>query len=850
MNTLPLLALGQRIGIHPDDRVTLSYYNDTTEWTPLKVPLKLADALTLQLVKQEQNVYLMVNETVDQMRSKRGVEADIIRLRAIWADLDVKDGGMPSYEAARSVIDMLSDVLNCRPTAIVHSGHGLQPYWEVDDGHMDEENRPYVAGVLRRWGMLVQRFAEIEGGKADSVYDLPRVLRAPGSVNFKVVNEPVPTDMETDEWTHPITLREIEEVVEAYGFERNDQEIETWTEFSAPDSWEPAAYDCMWVQTVASQISTAQPDSRHPWLVAMATKIESAARFGCVTDETYGYLVRLLDAKFSDLLASGNPPRALAPGEVNTAFKWARARVAAFSDVKFRAELDYHQHKGLVAVPDLPKESPEESQHYVVTPTSTDGSVALAIDRPKEVVSIVLGDELFAHTEVANAERLARAVHHTHIFVPSLGWHVWDNGKYVKDDEGTIVRAAIQSIRDFTETDPSPAGIQWGKKSYSHRVLTATIRIAESIPDLVVRTTKLDSEPMLLCTPGGIVDLADGSLRNARPETDFHTRQTIVTPQFGPMPLFEEFLQTTFGGTDETKDRIRYIQKLLGVGLIGEIRYQILPIFSGSGANGKSALMDIVAGVAGTYAAIMPENFLLESAKLEHSTEIARLRGVRFAISSETRPDGKFNESRVKMLTGETRLTGRAMRQDFFDFLATHTLFLLLNHPPAVKNGGDGFWRRARKIDFLNTVPEADRIEGLAESIVEQEGPAILQWMIEGAQLVMAEGLATPLSVELSTLNYRAEEDHIDAFLQDCTSKAPEAGFTVTALYATYAGWCKKNGEVPIASVALVRDLKSRINLTPWRTKSARGYKGLLIHEDFGEADSSAPGMKFGQVGG
>lgn len=840
MANQPILTLGERIGIAPGDRVTISYYNDTTEWTPVKVPLNLADSLASALTKQGQNVYLMVNETVEQMSSKRGTERDITKLRALWADLDVKEGGMPSWEAAHSVIHMLSDILNCHPTVVVMSGHGLQPYWEVEDGEINDGNRTYIAGVLKRWGMLVQRLAEIEGGKADSVYDLPRVLRAPGSTNFK--NTPVEVSMETDDWTHPVSIREVVEAVEAYGFINADIAVTGWDVVSDPSEWEPAVLDCMWSQTVASQISKAQPSARHPWLMAMATKIESAARNGCITEETYGELIKLLDAKFTALLSGGSEPRAATPGEVNTAFRWARARVASFSEVKLRAEVDYHSHK-LYAVPDLPKESEPAPVSYENGDPTTAGNLALVPD----LAPIVLDDQLFSYTDTANAERLARTAFGDFIFVPGLGWHAWDGGRYVKDEANSVIRAAIRSVREFADTDPSPQGLNWAQKSLSASSIAAAVRIAETVPEIVVPTTRLDADPLVLCTPGGIVSLMDGHLRDAVPGVDLHTRQTAVTPQFGPMPMFEAFLQQTFGGTDETTARIEYIQRLCGIGLIGEIRFQILPIFSGAGANGKSALLDMMAGVAGQYAAIMPENFLLESSKLEHSTEIFRLRGIRIAIASETRPDGKFNESRVKMLTGETRLSARAMRQDFIDFIASHTIFVALNHPPQVKSGGEGFWRRIRKIDFLNTVPAHERVEGLAEKIVEAEGPAILQWMIEGAQKVLKDGLTEPISIEMSTMSYRAEEDHIDSFLQDCTSPSPEAGFTTTALYATYAAWCRKNGELPITSTALMRDLKSRMNLTPFRTKSQRGYKGLLLHEDFGERDSSAPGMRFGQ---
>lgn len=846
MTEQPILQLGTRIGVDPDERVNVSYFNDTTQWTSLHVPLKLADSLAKALSDKGQNVYLMVNKTVDQLSTPRGTAEDIVKLRAIYADLDVKDNGLPSFEAAKNVIDMLSDIINCKPTVTVMSGHGLQPYWEVEDGEISDANRPYIAGVLRRWGQLVQRLAEVEGGKADNVYDLPRVLRAPGSFNVKDPANPIEVTMQIEEWTHPVSVAEIAEAVETYGFINDNFTVKELTVVSDPKTWEPAALDCMWSQTLAAQISQTNPTARHPWLLAMAIKIECAARHGCITEVTYAELVQLLEAKFMALISTGTTPRAPAPGEVNTAFRWARAQVASYSEVKLNDNVDYHQHK-LYAVPDLPFASgPEQLSSDASTSSApaVAGNLALA----PQFAPIVLEDEAFAYTDAANAERLSKMAIGKYIYVPSLGWHVWQDGKYVRDEESSVVRLAIDSMRRLPEEDSSKEALKWAQQSMSGRGISTAVKLAESVPELVVTTVNLDTDPLSLCTPGGIVSLVDGHLRQAQPEVDYNTRQTSVTPQFGPMPRFEKFLSQILGDVpSEAQERIEYIQKLFGVAAIGELRWQILPIFSGVGANGKSALLEIIAAVLGSYAAFMPENFLLDSGKTEHSTEIARLRGIRLAIASETRPDGKFNESRVKMLTGDGVLSARAMRQDFFDFKATHTLFMPLNHPPQVKSGGDGFWRRIRKIDFRYIVPQGERQEGFAQQVAEEEGPAILQWVIEGAQKVLRDGLQEPLSVELSTLSYRAEEDHVDIFLQDCTAPSPEAGFSVTELYGTYTAWCKKNGELPVTSVSLIRDLKTRMNLQPYRSKHARGYKGLIVFSNYGETDAEPP-VSFGKA--
>lgn len=819
----PIARLFEELGRTGTDRISLSYYNDTTEWTSQQVQVRFADALAATFVDKGLNVYLMVNPT-DGVLKGRGAATAVTALSALWADLDYKDGGLANYEAATEVIKMLSSMVNCQPVAIVHSGHGLQPYWAVEDGEISDSNRNYIMGVLKRWGQLVERVAEIQGGHVDSVYDLPRVLRAPGTVNFKDPSHPEPSTIEFTGWSRPLTILEIVETVEAYGFLNENLTVGEFKVIAPSSDWEPAEKDCVWAAQLFGEIASVSttPKSRHAWLVGKATRIEVAARNGCVTEATYEELVKLLSTKFEEILATSKQPRPPAPGEVSTAFAWARQLVSTFSDTKMADNLNYHKHKAqLYAVPDLPKESGTTA---TVSEFPTDGTLALA----PELVPIVLGDKSFRFTDAANSERLAAAAMNDYIFVPGLGWHVWEGGRYRPDEARSIIRLAIATARATANSEPSDASRQWALKSMSAGGVAAAVRLAESVPEIVVLSTKLDAEPLELCTPDGIVDLFTGNLRGAQPLVDLNTRQTAVSPKAGPHPMFDAFLKTSL----EDDERIKYMQSLFGITLIGELRYHILPVLSGAGANGKSALLDIGGGVLGDYSAVMPENFLLDGSKVEHSTEIFRLRGVRMAIASETRPDGKFNESRVKMLTGEPVLSARAMRENFVDFPATHTLFLALNHPPTVRSGGDGFWRRLRKIDFNHQVPEGERNPNLAAEIVAAEGPAILAWMVEGARRVLQEGLIEPESVLASTLEYRSEEDHIATWMRDCAEINPQSTLSSSSIYASYVGWCKVNTENPIPVVGFFRDLRQRFPMVPTKIGRERGYKGLFLYDD------------------
>ena len=824
-DTRPILELFTRLGKTESDKVTVCYFGPKNSWTSKMLPLANADIFAQTLTANGMNVYTMVNSVNEQTITSsagRGDVNDITRLNALWADLDYKDSGIGNEANARGIIEAVSSILNATPVAIVHSGHGLQPYWAISDGDIDEYNRSLVAGVSRRFGQLVQRVAEIYGGKVDNVSDLPRVLRAPGTINHKDADNPIPVRVEFNDYTYSLELSEVIEALESYGFVSDNTTVGEFVVVSPPEDWRVASENCAWTAQLVDTIDKANPKARHPWLVSTAIKLYASVRHGCFTEEGFSEAAKLVEAKFLDLLNSGER-RKPHPGEVQTAFRWAKALVSTFDEAKVASEVRNHAHRlHLASVPDLPKEQGSKQQ-------STVGSLALA-DEP---APISLPMDAFKYTDVANAERLADHAKGKFIFVPDLGWYRWDKSAYVPDTAKSVDRLAAEAALAFGATDATKAGMEWAKKSLSRSAINAAVSLAESVPDIVVLAHELDSRPLELCTPNGIVDLTTGELRPADPTADFNTMQTTVAPAKTATPLWEEFLKLVI--TDE--DRISYIQELLGVALIGEVRWHVLPVLVGTGANGKSTLLDIASKVLGSYSKTMPENFLLDTNSVQHSTEIANLRGVRLAIASETRPDGKFNESRVKMLTGGDIISARKMYKDFFDFKPSHTLFLALNHLPSVRSGGSGFWRRLRKIDFRYQVPEALQKQGLADEIVNNEGAGVLAWMIEGAKRVIAQGLSEPASVKLATTEYRGEEDHMTKYIEDCVAQNPLASVNSSDLLHSYKQWCQENGETALAMTPFIRELRMRLPISPVRGgHGRRAYSGIYLYKlEFGK---------------
>jgi hypothetical protein len=86
--------------------------------------------------------------------------------------------------------------------------------------------------------------------------------------------------------------------------------------------------------------------------------------------------------------------------------------------------------------------------------------------------------------------------------------------------------------------------------------------------------------------------------------------------------------------------------------LTGDTREHALFFFYGTGANGKSVLINTWLGIWKDYTITIGSELLMTSPTERHPTEIARLRGVRLAVASEIEIGRTWAEAKIKVLTG------------------------------------------------------------------------------------------------------------------------------------------------------------------------------------------------------
>jgi P4 family phage/plasmid primase-like protien len=323
-------------------------------------------------------------------------------------------------------------------------------------------------------------------------------------------------------------------------------------------------------------------------------------------------------------------------------------------------------------------------------------------------------------TDDGNALRLINTHGHQFRRVADMRrWFVWDGKRWAQDHEDRAIRDVA---RELARQLPDATNDQ---KSFKRNSMSATgisgaIRVAEVDRRISILAAELDRHPELINTPSGVVDLRTGTIKPHDPGL-LLTRITAYPVDLGaPHPRWDAFLAETFAQDDEL---ISYMQRLAGLALSGYVREHVLPFLHGVGANGKGVFTLVLQGLlgdadSGGYAVSAPDGFLMIGRDGAHPTEIARLRGARLVVCSEQTSGKRFDESKVKRLTGGDVLTGRFMRGDFFDFPPSHLTWVLSNHLPAVREGGPSFWRRVRKIPFLHVVPEDQRIPDMHEQLL------------------------------------------------------------------------------------------------------------------------------------
>jgi putative DNA primase/helicase len=352
---------------------------------------------------------------------------------------------------------------------------------------------------------------------------------------------------------------------------------------------------------------------------------------------------------------------------------------------------------------------------------------------------------------------------------------------------------------------------------------SATVeRLARADRRLAATVDQWDRDPWLLNTPEGVIDLRTGQSR-PHDSLDYITKVCAVSPE-GDCPSWLSFLDRVTAGD---RDLQGFIQRMLGYSLTGDASAHALFFLYGTGANGKSVLIDTVSGIVGDYHKTAPIETFTATNGERHPTDLAMLRGARLVTAVETEEGRRWAESKIKALTGGDKISARFMRQDFFEFTPQFKLIIAGNHRPGLRSVDEAIRRRFHLVPFSVTIPAEERDPRLREKL-KAEWPGILRWMIEGCLDWQCQGLAPPPAVAGATEAYLEAEDAFSAWIDERCKRDPVSWSGTTELFGSWKAWAERAGEFPGSAKRFAQNLEAR-GFRPSRQMRGRGFLGLTL---------------------
>ncbi len=173
------------------------------------------------------------------------------------------------------------------------------------------------------------------------------------------------------------------------------------------------------------------------------------------------------------------------------------------------------------------------------------------------------------------------------------------------------------------------------------------------------------------------------------------------------------------------------------------------------------------------------------------------------------------------------------MRENFWEFDASHTFVMLPNHKPLVAGTDEGIWRRIRLVPFSVVIPEEERDEHLPDRL-NNELDAVLAWLVAGCASWQQQGLAEPEAVLEATAAYRVESDAIGRFLGERCLATPSAKVQSSYLFTAWSRWCVGEGLDPGTSKSFTTALQNR-GFDTTKSHGRMVWQGLGLVADSGE---------------
>jgi putative DNA primase/helicase len=404
-------------------------------------------------------------------------------------------------------------------------------------------------------------------------------------------------------------------------------------------------------------------------------------------------------------------------------------------------------------------------------------------------------------SDEGNAQCVARLYAGRFLYSEALGWLAYTGTHWTTEGaEQMLDRAIVDTLIRRIEAASRNESMEKNEKLRKFCVPNkGRVEGAKSLLSSIVYAapSDFDIDPDLLNCKNGTVNLRTGQLSPHAPEQRFlHCVPVDYRPEADPTHWLN-WLRQAVG-----EDMADWLQMAVGYSLTGRTSEEILFYMYGPPRSGKGVFTETILALLGAPLSkeVNFSTFTEKRSGDSQNFDLAPLRACRFVAADESNAYERFNEAKVKTITGGGEIYCAFKHKTHFSYRPQFKLWLSSNHPINADPDDDAVWSRFRLIHFANSHlgKEDKHLKERMRQPAVLEG--LLAWAVQGAMKWYAldgRGLSEPASSAALKQEHRGTNDATGMWLEECCDFGDHYFSGSSDLYQSYKQWCINAGVEP-----------------------------------------------------
>ena len=392
------------------------------------------------------------------------------------------------------------------------------------------------------------------------------------------------------------------------------------------------------------------------------------------------------------------------------------------------------------------------------------------------------------------------------IFHESLGWYEYSGSVWRRISEFDI-RQKIAAL--------------YGKHCTSKNV-DAVYKLLKA---RLIKSDMFNPSRELLNFPNGMFNTETGVMTAHSRDYFSNIQMEYRYDEGATCPQWQKFVEDI---TDGDTQRHNLIQEMFGYCLTKDVRYQKCFCLLGTGANGKSVLLNVLEAMVGE-----PNTSHVEIAYLANDFQRIGLLTSMVNICNDMKSDVAGTDAFFKAIVVGDPITACFKGKDFVSFKPFCKMVFSANRMLTTRDADYAILRRFCFItlpitfvdDETNKPHEKKKDNNIYNTLIE-ELPGIFNWSMAGLQNLRRQGKFTETPDQLSMArDMMAINNPLISFVEDVVGDGSNTWRGVLPrkiIYDAYSNWCKETNSIPMSARSFWPRLRPIFPFEETRTQAGR----------------------------